>query len=133
MSSYTIVKAEDAHDWMAEYPGYGQLLTYTEALGAEQVAITLRRMPAGTGGKGSYGHRHKLQEEIILVIDGTLQVKVDDDELELEAGTALRLAPEALRSVHNDGPGEATLVITSVKIDDPIGDVEQVEDFWPQG
>jgi uncharacterized cupin superfamily protein len=133
VSSYTILKGEDAFDFMSEYPGYGQMLSYTEGLGAEQVAITLRRMPPDTGGRGSYGHRHKQQEEIILVVDGSLQVKVDDEEFELDTGTAIRLAPEAVRSVHNDGPGETTIVLVSVKVDDPIADTEQIADFWPQG
>ena len=131
MSNYTVLEGDSAFDFMSEYPGYGQMLSYTEGLGAEQVALTLRRMPPGTGGRGSYGHRHKIQEELILVTDGVLQVKVDDDEFELGAGTALRIAPEAVRSVHNDGPGETTLVLVSVKVDDPIADTEQIPDFWP--
>jgi quercetin dioxygenase-like cupin family protein len=135
MSNYTVLEGEDAIDFMSDYPGFGQMLSYTHGLGAEQVAITLRRMPPGTGGKGSYGHRHKTQEELILVVDGVLQVKVDDDEFEMGAGTAIRLAPEALRSVHNDGPGEVTIVLCSVKLPegaDYEAETEQVPGFWPQ-
>jgi uncharacterized cupin superfamily protein len=131
MSNYTVLEGENAVDFMSDYPGYGQMLSYTQGLGAEQVALTLRRMPPGTGGRGSYGHRHKTQEELILVIDGVLQVKVDDDELELGTGTAIRIAPEAVRSVHNDGPGETTIVLVSVRIDEPQSDTEQIPDFWP--
>ena len=131
MSNYTVLEGDNAIDYMSDYPGYGQMLSYTQGLGAEQVALTLRRMPPGTGGRGSYGHRHKTQEELVLVIDGVLTVKVDDDEFELDAGTAIRIAPEAVRSVHNDGPSETTIVLVSVRVEDVIADTEQISDFWP--
>ena len=54
-------------------------------------------MPAQTGGKGSYGHRHKTQEEIYFVASGMLQFKLGDDVLDLEAGT-LRGRPAARSS-----------------------------------
>jgi mannose-6-phosphate isomerase-like protein (cupin superfamily) len=133
LSDYTIAERDDAFDFMAEYPGYGEMRSYTEALGAEQVAFTWRTMPAGTGGKGSYGHRHKSQEEIYFVVSGEVTFKVNDDVFKAGAGTAVRLAPEALRSVHNDSTGDAVLVLCSVRVDDPIADAVTEDDFWPEG
>ena len=94
MSDYTIAEREDAFDFMAEYPGYGEMRSYTDALGAEQVAFTWRTMPAGTGGRGSYGHRHKSQEEIYFVVSGEVTFKVNDDVFKAGAGTAVRLSPQ---------------------------------------
>ena len=133
MSDYTIAERDDAFDIMAEYPGYGEMRSYTEALSAEQVAFTWRRMPAGTGGRGSYGHRHKSQEEIYFVVSGEVTFKVNDDVFKAGAGTAVRLEPQALRSVHNDGAGDAQLVLCSVRIDDPVADALTQDDFWPEG
>jgi mannose-6-phosphate isomerase-like protein (cupin superfamily) len=107
--------------------------SYTDAVGAEQVAFTWRRMPAGTGGRGSYGHRHKSQEEIYFVVSGEVTFKVNDDVFKAGAGTAVRLSAQALRSVHNDGPGDAELVLCSVRIDDPVADAVTQDDFWPEG
>jgi uncharacterized cupin superfamily protein len=131
MSQYTVVPREEGHDFMAQYPGFGEMRTFTDALGLEQIAFTWRRMPEGTGGRGSYGHRHKTQEEVYFVVSGTVTFKVGDDVFEGGPGTALRLAPEAVRSCHNDGPGDAELVMCSVRLDDPGADAETVEDFWP--
>lgn len=133
MSDYTIVERQDAFDFMAEYPGYGEMRSYTGALGAEQVALTWRAMPAGTGGRGSYGHQHKSQEEIYFVVSGEVTFKVNDDVFKAGAGTAVRLAPQAVRSIHNDGPGEAQLVLCSVTVDDPVADALTQDDFWPEG
>jgi quercetin dioxygenase-like cupin family protein len=133
MSHYSVAKRDEAQDFMAEYEGFGEMLSYTSPLGTEQVAITWRRMPEGTGGKGSYGHSHKTQEEVVLVLKGNVQFKVGDDVFEAEPGTAVRLAPEAVRSIHNDGPGDAEVVLVSKRIEgSPADDTEMHDDFWPE-
>ena len=129
MADYTIKALADVADLLGDYPGEMRLATYE--IGAEQAALTWRRMPAQTGGKGSYGHRHKTQEEIYLVVSGTLQFKLDDDVVDVPAGTVVRVAPQVVRSVWNEGPDDVELVIAAQKIDDPAGDAELVPDFWP--
>ncbi|MBJ7518315.1 MAG: cupin domain-containing protein [Solirubrobacteraceae bacterium] len=130
MADWTKAARTDATDHMAAYPGYGEARSYTDALGAEQVALTLRSMPPGTGGRGSYGHRHERQEELYLVVAGTLTAKVGDDVIELGPGDALRVAASAFRSIHNDGDTEAQVIICSVR-DDEEGEPELQPDFWP--
>jgi len=126
--TYTVAKREDCADFMAQYPGFGEMRSYTDPLGAEEVGFSWRVMPDKTGGKGSYGHRHTTQEEIYFVISGTLQFKLDDDVIDIGPGTAVRVGPEVVRSVWNDGPGDAQLVILSPTGDDPA---IKVDDFWP--
>ena len=130
MSDYTIVKLEDVDDILGDYPGEMRFLT--GPLGATQVAVTHRRMPQHTGGKGGYGHRHRSQEEIYFVVSGRLQAKLDEDVLELEGPSAVRVGPEVVRSFWNDEPDDAHVVIVSMKIDDPANDAEMVPDFWPE-
>src|SRR4051794_24654249 len=130
MSDYTIRRLDDVPDaFGGQYPGSMRFLT--EHLGNTQVAFTHRVMPPQTGGKGSYGHRHKTQEEIYFVISGTLQFKLGDDVVDVEAGTAVRVAPGVVRSVWNDAAADAELIICSVRIDEPREDAELVQDFWP--
>lgn len=129
MSDYTITRVEEVDDVLGDYPGEMRLLT--GPLGNEQVAITHRRMPPLTGGKGGYGHRHKTQEEIYLVVSGELEFKLGDDIVVVGPWTAVRVPPETVRSVWNEGAEDAHLVIVSTKIDDPRGDSETVPDFWP--
>jgi quercetin dioxygenase-like cupin family protein len=129
MSDYTIVNLEDVDDILGDYPG--EMQPMTAALRNEQVAITHRRMPQHTGGKGGYGHRHKTQEEIYYVVSGRLEFKLGDEVVELGPGSAVRAAPQCVRSVCNERPEDAHLLIISVKIDDPAGDAETIADFWP--
>jgi len=126
---YTIKTLADVPDILGDYPGEMQF--FTPELGNEQVALTYRRMPQHTGGKGSYGHFHRRQEEVYFVISGKLQFKLGDEVVEARKGTAVRVAPEVVRSVWNEGPEDAELLIVSTRIDDPRGDIEQVAGFWP--
>ena len=130
MSHYTVISREDAVDVLGDYPGEMRMLT--GALGTEQVAFTWRRLPAGAGGRGSYGHFHRTQEEVLYVISGHLQAKFDDDVVELGPGQAVRIAPECVRSIHNDGPDDAEIVLVSVRVEDVGADADTVPDFWPE-
>jgi len=131
MSGYSIVKRDDAPDFMEQYPGYGEMRFFAEPAEAEQVAFTWRSMPAGTGGKGSYGHRHTSQEEIYFVISGRLLFKLGDEVVEVGPHTAVRVAADTYRSVHNDGPEEAQMVICSLRAEDAEAETEMTPDFWP--
>src|SRR5438876_9529137 len=123
-NGYTVRTLADAPDVLGDYPGEMHMLTY--ALESEQVALTYRRMPQHTGGKGSYGHFHKTQEEVYFVLSGKLQFKLDDEVIEAVRGTAIRVAPECVRSVWNDESEDAELVSVATRSDDPSADTESV-------
>ncbi|HEY6962653.1 MAG TPA: cupin domain-containing protein [Gaiellaceae bacterium] len=130
MAAYQRIRLDEVPDWLGDYPGEMRGITY--AIGAEQVALTYRRMPQHTGSKGSYGHRHRELEELYLVLSGRLQFKLDDEIVELGAHEAIRVPPQTVRGVWNDEPGDAELVIVSRKTgESPGGDVERVDGFWP--
>jgi mannose-6-phosphate isomerase-like protein (cupin superfamily) len=129
MTGYTIKTLADVPDVLGDYPGEMRMLT--AELGTEQVAFTYRRMPQHTGGKGSYGHSHKRQEEVYFVVSGKLQFKLGEQVIEVGPGTAIRVAPELVRSVWNDEPEDAEVVIVSTRVDDPLAETELTPDFWP--
>jgi mannose-6-phosphate isomerase-like protein (cupin superfamily) len=130
MSDYTIITASEVPDRLGDYPG--EMRMFTEQIGAEQVAFTYRRMPAQTGGKGSYGHSHKTQEEVYFVISGTLQFKLGDDVVDVGPQTCVRVPPPTVRSVWNEGPDDVELVICSVRLVDQENEHDMHADFWPE-
>ena len=123
MADYTVKRLEEVADVLGDYPGEMRMMT--AALDCEQVAFTYRRMPHHTGGKGSYGHRHKTQEEVYFVMSGKLQFKLGDEVLELEQGSVVRVAPETWRSVWNEEEEDAELIIVSKHV--PGGSAEDAE------
>jgi mannose-6-phosphate isomerase-like protein (cupin superfamily) len=130
MAGYQVATREDAVDFMAQWPGFGEMRWYTDAAGCEQVSFSWRSMPPDTGGKGSYGHRHPGQEEIYFVLGGTVTFKVGDEVFEAGPKTAVRLTGEVPYSVHNATDAEAELVLISTKLED--AQTERQEDFWPE-
>ena len=127
---YTLCRLDQVADiFGGRYTGEMKMLA--GPLDTEQVAFSYRRMPQHSGGKGSYGHRHKTQEEVYFVVSGELQFKLEDEVIDVPAGTAVRVAPGTVRSVWNERPEEAELLIVSTRIADGREDVELVEDFWP--
>jgi mannose-6-phosphate isomerase-like protein (cupin superfamily) len=130
MANYTLRRLEEIPDVLGDYPGEMRMSAAGD-LGNQQVAFSWRRMPAQTGGKGSYGHRHKTQEEVYFVASGTVQFKLEDEVIDVPADTVVRVAPEVARSVWNEGPEDAVLIMCSIKADDPRADIEMVDGFWP--
>lgn len=128
MKNYKVVKLQDVQDILGEYPG--DMKPLKDPLGTTQVALTYRRMPAMTGAKGSYGHAHATQEEIIFVISGHVQVKVDNDVIELDAKSAIRIAPKAVQGTWNEGPEDAEILIISNRME-PEDHVDKIDGFWP--
>jgi uncharacterized cupin superfamily protein len=130
MTGYTLATREQATDWMAEWPGFGEMRWYSDALATEQVSFSWRSMPPGTGGRGSYGHRHPGQEEIYFVISGKPTFKVGDDVFQAEPKTAVRMTGDDFYSVHNDSDGDVELLLLSTRLAHPPN--EKQEDFWPE-
>jgi mannose-6-phosphate isomerase-like protein (cupin superfamily) len=128
-SGYSIAGREDALDFMAQYPGYGEQRWYSDALETEQVSFSWRRMLPATGGRGSYGHRHPGQEEVYFVIAGTVTFKVGDDVFEAGPQTAVRMTGEEYYSLHNDTDAEAELLVFSTRLAGPP--FEKLDGFWP--
>lgn len=131
MSDYTIVAIKDVKNRFAERGWPGEMKFLKEPLQTEQVAVSYRKMPPQSGAKGGYGHRHKVQEEVFMVLSGTIQFKLDDEIIDIPAGSAVRIAPKVTRAVWNDAAKDAELLIISQKVESLKDDVEMVENFWP--
>jgi uncharacterized cupin superfamily protein len=126
---YSMAGREQALDFMAAYPGYGEQRWYSDALGTEQVSFSWRRMAPRSGGRGSYGHRHPGQEEVYFVICGNVTFKVGDEVFVAGPQTAVRMTGEQFYALHNDTDDEPELLIFSARLAD--APVEKLDGFWP--
>ena len=55
-------------------------------------------------------HRHETQEEVYVVLDGTLTLLLEGEEEILEHGDVVRVAPDVRRQLVNRGPGRVVLL-----------------------
>lgn len=127
---YKVVDLKEVTNILTRSPG--EIKMMKKPLEAEQVAVTYRLMPPKTGAKGGRGHKHNDQEEIIFVISGVLEVKVDNEVVELTSRSAIRISPKVVQGVWNEGPDNVELLIISRYSEDLMDDVEFVSDFWPE-
>jgi mannose-6-phosphate isomerase-like protein (cupin superfamily) len=128
MSGYSIVRADDVEDPYADSEVPGEFRNLKEALGAEQVAVTLIRVPPHSDFEQGSGHFHEELEEIYIVTTGTLTMRFEDEVEEVKAGSVVRVASGTTRSHRNEGPEPVEIWAVSRKIEE--GDATKVEDFW---
>lgn len=55
-------------------------------------------------------HAHERQEEVFLVLEGTLTLMVEGDAHDMPAGRLARVAPDVRRQLVNRGPGRVVIL-----------------------
>ncbi len=76
-------------------------------LGVSSFGINLIVLRPGERGRI---HRHGRQEEVYLVLEGTLSLGVEGEERDLEEGEIVRVGPEVRRQLVNRGPGRCAVL-----------------------
>ena len=80
-----------------------------DPLECDRVGVTVVDCAPGWEGK-PHDHADEDHEEVYLLVDGEATVTVDDEDVPMEAGDAVRLAPDAERQIRN-GDAESTFVL----------------------
>jgi mannose-6-phosphate isomerase-like protein (cupin superfamily) len=75
-----------------------------------------------------FGHTHKTQEEVYVLISGSARAKLEDEVVELRPFDALRVPKETARSFEA-GPDGAELIAIGAPSTGP-GDAEVLNDWW---
>jgi mannose-6-phosphate isomerase-like protein (cupin superfamily) len=128
MSDFTVVRADEVEDAYADSDVPGEFRALTEALEAEQVAVTLIRIPPHSDFEQGTGHFHERIEEIYLVTRGTLTMRFGEQIEEVTAGSAVRVAPRTPRSHRNLGDEPVELWAISRRSEGDGG--TKIDDFW---
>jgi mannose-6-phosphate isomerase-like protein (cupin superfamily) len=128
VAGYTIRNLKEIEDQAPKF-GLAPNLEFRVAgnpLEAEQSAISYLKVAPNY--RLTFGHTHKQQEEIYVVVSGSARVKLDDEVLELRPWDAVRIAKETARNVEA-GPEGAELVLFGAPKTGP-GDAQVMPDWW---
>lgn len=128
MADYKIVNADDAQDHYAGSDVPGEFRRLTDLLGAEQVAVTLIRVPPHSDFEQGTGHYHDEIEEIYVVARGTVTFRAGDDVHRVTAPAAVRVAPKTPRSHRNEGDEPVEIWAISKQLGRQ--DATKIDDFW---
>lgn len=80
------------------------------------------------GARMPWGHRHREQEEVYIVVAGSGAAKLDDEVIEIGLWDALRVSPAVIRSFEAGPDGLDVICIGGRKPTGP--DSERFPDFW---
>jgi mannose-6-phosphate isomerase-like protein (cupin superfamily) len=122
---------EDLEDLGSKFDGAPDLefRAATMALELEECGLTYQRVPPGY--RFPYGHTHKTQEEVYVVVRGGGRMKVDDEIVELKEWDAVRVPPGTWRGYEAGPEGLELLVIGAPNLGDaPRDDVDGERDWW---
>ena len=128
MADFTVVRADDVTDHYAGSDVPGEFRSLGGELGAEQLAITLIRVPPHSDFEQGTGHYHDETEELYLVTRGTLTMRFGDEIRSVEAGSVARVAPATKRSHRNEG--DEPVELWAISRSDGMGDAHKIDEFW---
>lgn len=129
MANYTLVNLEEVED-MAPKFGYAPHLQSRFA----RVPLQLERSGLGyyrvaPSFRMPFGHTHREQEEVYVLLSGTARMKVDDEIVELRPLDALRVPPGVMRTFEAGLEGAEILAFGAPNTDNK--DAEMERGWWP--
>ena len=122
---------EDLEDVGSNFDGAPDLefRLATKALELEQSGLSYQRIPPDY--RFPYGHTHKEQEELYVVVRGSGRMKLDDEIVEVKEWDVVRVPPGTWRGYEAGPEGLEILVFGAPNLgEDPREDVEGQRDWW---
>jgi mannose-6-phosphate isomerase-like protein (cupin superfamily) len=130
MTQHTIKNLREVEDAAPKF-GMDELMQARFAagdLGLEKSAISLQRLAPGA--TQPFGHHHRGQEELYVILEGRGQVKLDDDVFDVGPLDAVRVAPEVMRAFSAGPDGLEFLAYGAPAVVEPMKDVETEQGWW---
>jgi mannose-6-phosphate isomerase-like protein (cupin superfamily) len=128
MADYTITNLKRDVDDMAPQFGLEEIEARfaRDALDCQNFGLSYQRLDPNA--RNSFGHRHKEQEEVYVVLEGAGRVKLDDDIQEVAPWDAVRVAPATIRCFEAGPDGLAFVAFGAPNTKGQ--DVEMIPGWW---
>jgi mannose-6-phosphate isomerase-like protein (cupin superfamily) len=128
MAGYTRKNLKDIEDQAQKF-GLAPNLEFRvpgDELDAENSAISYLRVAPNF--RLPFGHKHKEQEEVYVLLSGSARLKLDDEVLELAPWDVVRIPKETVRNVEGGAEGAELLLIGAPKTGP--GDADVQPEWW---
>ena len=131
MSAYTHINLKDDVDDQA--PNFG----LSPNLEARMARVPLEMENAGVSYlrlaprfRIPFAHKHKNQEEVYVLVNGSARVKLEDEVRELKQWDAVRVHRDTVRGFEAGDDGAEFIVIGAPNTGP--GDAEVIQDWWSE-
>ena len=128
MAGYTKINLKDVED-QAERFGLAPNIEFRMgrvALELENSGVSYQRLAPNF--RVPFGHVHKQQEEVYVLVSGSARMKLGDDVVDLKQWDAVRVPSETMRNIEA-GPEGAEFVTIGAPNTGP-GDADMEEGWW---
>ncbi len=128
MSGYTHVNLKDVDDQAPNF-GLGDNLEFRMArvaLGMENAGLSYLRVEPGF--RMPFGHKHKNQEEVYVLLSGGARMKIEDEVRDLKPWDAVRVHKDTMRSMEAGDEGAEFLIVGAPNTGP--GDGDTVQGWW---
>ena len=128
MADYTLVNLKEVEDQAPKFGLAPQLEARMArvALGLENSGVSYQRLAPDF--RVPFGHKHKNQEEVYVLVSGSARIKLDDEVVDLKPFDAVRVAKDTLRGFEA-GPEGAEFIAIGAPNTGP-GDADVVQGWW---
>ncbi len=128
MSDYTIVNIRESEDFAPKFGMPSGLNAHfpKKELGCKIGAVGLERLAPGF--RTPFGHKHKEQEELYVIVAGGGRVKLDDEILDVRQWDVIRVAPGTMRNFEAGPDGLEVLAFGAPIAEESDGEI--VPGWW---
>ena len=118
-NNFTAYEGGARKDWpnhSIELPGLGKVSGkhfLKDILGFTGCEISINSLPPGAG--MPFYHQHKDNEEVYIFIQGKGQVQVDDEVIDVQEGSIVRIAPNGQRTWRNNSNEPLLYIVIQMK------------------
>ena len=133
MSGYTITNLKDEVEDQAPKFGFAPDLEARFArgsLGLEKSGISYQRLAPGF--RIPFGHKHKEQEEVYVVVGGSGRVKIDDEVLDFRQWDVIRCGPGTWRCFESGPDGAEIVAFGAPYVEDRQAEAEMKPGWWAE-
>ena len=128
MSDYAIKNISDLEDSAVKFGLSPQVEARfgRNPLEAEKGGFSYQKLEPNY--RQGFGHVHKTQEEIYVIISGGGRMKIGDEIVEIVRLDSIRVAPQTPRAFEAGADGIEVLAFGAGE----SGDADMIQDFWPR-
>jgi mannose-6-phosphate isomerase-like protein (cupin superfamily) len=133
MAGFTRVNLKEVEDFAPKF-GFAPDLEARFAsipLQLERSGLSYQRLAPGF--RMPFGHRHKEQEELYVVLSGSARIALDDDVVELKPLDAIRISSDTIRALEAGPEGTEILAFGAPSTGaNPADDTEMKPGWWAE-
>ena len=128
MAGFTVVNLKTVEDQAPNF-GLEEKLEFRMArvgLGMENSGLSYLKVAPGY--RFPFGHKHKNQEEVYVLVSGGARMKIEDEVEDLKQWDAVRVHKDTMRSIEAGDEGAEFLVVGAPNTGP--GDADVVQGWW---